>query len=67
VLSLVGQFPEIRVVEGESLEFVLVDGSDELRVDRGQDGLFLRELGVEVQHVLLVFLKEQINFVIFYE
>ena len=56
VFSLVRQLAVVRVVEREALELVLVDGPDELGVDGGQDGFFLRELRIEVENILLVFL-----------
>ena len=52
-----GQLAEVRVVEGEALEFLLVDGAHQLRVDWCQHRLLFGEFGVEVQHVLFVFLQ----------
>ena len=51
------QLAIVRIVERKALELVLVDGSDQFGINWGQDWLLLRELWVEVQNVLFVFLK----------
>ena len=53
------EFAKVLVVKGEPRELLLVDGSDHLGVDWGQDRLLLGELGVEVARVFFVFLKCQ--------
>ncbi len=47
---------EIRVDEGETLEFLLVYALDNLREDGRQAWFFLGELSIEVRSVPLVFL-----------
>lgn len=58
---LVGEKPcrvKVPVDEGETLELFLVDCADHLDVDGRQDGLFFRELRVEVQGIFLALLQK---------
>ena len=57
MFSFVRQLSKIRVVERESFELILVDGSDQFWIDRCQDWFLLREFWIEVQNILLVFLQ----------
>ncbi len=49
--------PELPVVEAEPLELLLVDGLDQLRVDRSEHGILAGKLLVEVHHVLFALLQ----------
>ena len=54
-----GQFSKLWIVEAESGELLLVDGLDEVCVDRRQRRILLRELRVEIQNILLIFLQDK--------
>ena len=50
---------ELLIVEAEALELLLIDRLDQLGVDGREDGVFLGELLVEVQHVLFALLQDK--------
>lgn len=54
---------QLRGREGEVPELVLVDRGDQRVLDGREGGLFLREIGVEVVHILRGFLKQRIGLV----
>lgn len=55
--SAAGEAAELLIVEAEALELLLVDRLDQLGIDGREDGVFLGELLVEVQHVLFALLQ----------
>ncbi len=50
------KFSKVWIVKGEPSELVLVDGTDQLKVDGRQHWLFFRKFRVKVKNILLVFL-----------